>query len=209
MIAGKCLSRVLLSNPSFNYADGLVKTVVRSADLVGVADGALSKVAVQTIVKVFGQRNELEQIAELVLEIGRYVKSKKFAANPDLLRTFLQLSISDGVSDIDIKNATDRGDRKAKRSHVSKREKKVRKFGKMVDTKIREGEAERRKSEVQRFQRQMAQSMFLTYFRVLKTGECIERLFFSSWFLSFSALQLPTLRCFRQCSREWPDGATC
>ncbi len=195
VIAGKCLSRVLLSNPSFNYADSLVKTVVRAADLVGVGDGALSKVAVQTIVKVFGQRNELEQIAELVLEIGRYVKSKKFAANPDLLRTFLQLSISDGVSDIDIKNATDRGDRKAKKSHVSKREKKVRKFGKMVDTKIREGEAERRKSEVQRFQRQMAQSMFLTYFRVLKTGKECNELFSTSLSLKhvvFASFQLPS-----------------
>ena len=41
-------------------------------------------------------------------------------------------------------------------------------FGLMITTKVREGEAERRRSEVQRFQRQMAQSMFLTYFRVIK-----------------------------------------
>ena len=170
VIAIKAVGRIFLSNPSFNCADSLVKIVVRSSDAPEVAGGAMSKLAVQTIVKVFEQRNELEQIAELVLEIGRYVKSKKFSANPDLLRTFLQLNISDAVSDIDIKTASDRGDRKAKKQHVSKREKKVKKFGKMVDSKIREGEAERRRSEVQRFQRQMAQSMFLTYFRVLKTA---------------------------------------
>jgi hypothetical protein len=136
VIAAKCMSRVLLSNPSFNYAESWVKVLVPAADRVEVAGGAMSKVAVQTIVKVFEQRNELEQISELVLEIGRYVKARKFVANPDLLRTFLQVSIGDGVSDIDIKNATDRGGRKAKtQPHVSKREKKVRKFGKMVDNK--------------------------------------------------------------------------
>jgi hypothetical protein len=136
VIAAKCMSRVLLSNPSFNYAESWVKVLVPAADRVDVAGGAMSKVAVQTIVKVFEQRNELEQISELVLEIGRYVKSRKFVANPDLLRTFLQVSIGDGVSDIDIKNATDRRGRKAKtQPHVSKREKKVRKFGKMVDNK--------------------------------------------------------------------------
>lgn len=109
--------------------------------------------AVQTIVKVFGQRNELEQISELVLEVGRHVRSRKFVANPELLRTFLHLNISDAVSDIDVK--ADRAERKGK--HVSKRDKKKHKFSKVVDSKIREGEAERRKSEVQRFQRQMAQ----------------------------------------------------
>jgi nucleolar complex protein 3 len=40
----------------------------------------------------------------------------------------------------------------------------------MITTQVREGEAERRRTEVQRFQKQMAQSMFLTYFRVLKTA---------------------------------------
>ena len=135
VIAVKCLGRVLLSNPSFNFADGLIKALVPAADRVEVGDGAMSRAAVQTIVKVFEQRNELEQISELVLEIGRYVKAKKFVANPDLLRTFLHVSIGDGVSDIDIKSASDRGGRKPKAPHVSKREKKVRKFGKMVDNK--------------------------------------------------------------------------
>jgi hypothetical protein len=81
------------------------------------------------------------------------VRSRKFVANPEMLRTFLHLNISDAISDIDVNS--NRVTRKEK--HVSKREKKKHKFSKVVDSKIREGEAERRKSEVQRFQRQMAQ----------------------------------------------------
>ncbi len=37
-----------------------------------------------------------------------------------------------------------------------------------VEENVREAEAGRRKSELQKFQRSMAESMFLTYFRILK-----------------------------------------
>ncbi len=76
LIAIKSLSKVLLANPSFNCSDVLIKALVAAGDLQQVMDGAVSTVAVQTVVRVFEQRSELEQISELVLEIGRYVKVK-------------------------------------------------------------------------------------------------------------------------------------
>jgi nucleolar complex protein 3 len=170
LIATKALAQVLLSNVSFNYSDSLVQMLVPCADWTSICGGALCKVAIETIVSLFEKRNELEQIYFTVLEIGRYVKRRKFNANPDLLRTFLQLVISDAITDIDIRSAFERGDKKKVSKHESKKDKKLRKFGKMVDKKVREAESERRQSEVQKFQRQMAQSMFLSYFRVLKTA---------------------------------------
>lgn len=40
LVAVKALARVLMANPSFNYADMLVKTLVRAADLTHIMDGA-------------------------------------------------------------------------------------------------------------------------------------------------------------------------
>jgi hypothetical protein len=77
LIAVKSLSKVLLANPSFNCSDVLIKALVAAGDMQQVMDGAVSTVAVQTVVRVFEQRSELEQISELVLEIGRYVKVKQ------------------------------------------------------------------------------------------------------------------------------------
>ena len=166
-VGTKALSKVFLTNPSFNFGDRVLKFIVRSANH---KNAAVASAAVATIAGLFEQKAELEQILGAVLEIGRLVKEKKFVVNAALVRTFLKLDISDNIVDIDIKNVNERKVRKEK-VFVNKKEKKARKFGKMVEAKVKAGEAERRKAEVQRFQKQMAQSMFLTYFRVLKTAQ--------------------------------------
>lgn len=167
LIATRALNKIFLSNPSFNHGESLVKLLIPCADRMDVVNGEAAQVAVETIGALFEKRHELEQIYFTVLEMGRYVKSKKFRCNPRMLATFLRLSISDAIADIDIKNTSDRNSKQ----HVTKKEKKARKFGKMVDNKVREAEAERRRTDVERFQRQMAQSMFLTYFRVIKSTQ--------------------------------------
>lgn len=118
----------------------------------------------------------------------RCLQQKRNEAHPPLLQAFLHLVIGEGVSDIDIKTEAERGVRKKDRVHLSRceearrsfgchflahidsfrKQKKQRKLDKEVEAAVREADAGRVKSDLQKFQRSMAQSMFLTYFRILK-----------------------------------------
>lgn len=166
LIAAKAINKVLLANPSFNFGEDLLELVIKFANRTDLED--VSELCITTIQGVFAKEMELEQILFGVQKIGALIKQKRNEANPALLRTFLHVIIGEGVGDIDIKSEAERGIRKKDRVHLTRKQKKQRKLDKQVDEHMREAEAGRRKSELQKFQRAMAQSMFLTYFRILK-----------------------------------------
>eukprot|EP00727_Mastigamoeba_balamuthi_P007130 m51a1_g3037 putative nucleolar complex protein (710) ;mRNA; r:915817-918255 len=171
--AARAVARLLAAKPLFNFRTNLIDLVVprMNSGRVKVAEECCERV-----VELFQADRHGGVSLEVVRRISKMLKTCSFAANPRVLETFLELDVAD--ADVQInpfapgsglaeeeaapKKGKDEG------PHVSKSKRKLDKAERIIEGEFKEAEATVSRKERKKMQCAILDSVFATYFRVIK-----------------------------------------
>ena len=173
-----CLAELLKTRPEFNFRSNIIALLV---PLMGVLDDdegirAASASASSTAARrnaarasirstirdavehVFDHDQSGHVSLEIVHLIGRHVKSRNYAAHPDMLRVLFGLKLRVDLKDESVQKRLKRGAKK-KNNKMDEISRGLRETSGVVD------HAERERSQAK-----MLEDMFVTFFRVMRKG---------------------------------------
>jgi len=144
LTCAKCVGTLLTSVPHFNFRPNLISVLV---PLMNVNSKKLSDYANQVFETLFEDLNNEEASLEATKKISNYIKAKKFRVKPDIIRTFLQLPLTEELPEgTNLLKLTP----KHKKKHLSQKQKKQRKVAIARYIEYQEEKAEKDKEKTQR-----------------------------------------------------------
>lgn len=180
LVTVRAVCILLEAKPYFNFRENLLEMVVpklaspRRRVFLEVA-GAVRKVI----------RGDISGVItlEIVRRVGRLLKSLNYRCAPEALEPFLAIELEKdliinpfmaidgrtrGGDDEDDEEGNKKKQKKKNEEYVSKKQKKMDKAEKIIAKEFRESEAEYTKEELRKTHTAILDSMFGTYFRILK-----------------------------------------
>ncbi|XP_013420494.1 nucleolar complex protein 3 homolog [Lingula anatina] len=163
-----CMCDLLVTHQNFNFRSNLVTVVVPFMNHKNVK---LSDHVCECVEKIFKSDKLGEITLEIVQHINRMVKSKGEHVQPKVLETCLSLKIKE--SDI-INKEEEKEDKKMtkkqKMQTMSRKERKRNKQMEVLEKELQEAQATVDKKKRARTFTDIVQTLFLVYFRILKTA---------------------------------------
>ena len=177
-VAISCVCTLLLSVPHFNFRTELLNVLVR--ELGGREATSDFNKCIETLEKFFAQDDDGAASLEAVSLVTKMMKARDYRVREEVLNTFFQLRL---LSELTAQSSTTKTDkpedisklhgRKVKKEKFEHRSKKERKFArerKAVEKEMREADATVNYEEREKMQSETLKMVFVTYFRILKTG---------------------------------------
>ncbi|ESO89812.1 hypothetical protein LOTGIDRAFT_164850 [Lottia gigantea] len=164
-ISVKCLAGLLARHPHFNYRKDLIQVVI---PFLNHKKPELSTYVCECIVSVFKNDKLGESTLEVVRAIGKFIKSKDFTnIQPKVLETYLSLRIID-VEKLIAETAPKQEKKKAE--EMSRKEKKRKKKMRVLENELLETKATEDKNKKLKLHTEIIETVFHTYFRILKSA---------------------------------------
>ncbi|XP_048745661.2 nucleolar complex protein 3 homolog [Ostrea edulis] len=164
VLAARCLCEILRTHPHFNYRNNIISVLVPYMNRGNREVGSIVCKAVQDI---FRNDKAGEVSAEIVKSISKMIKVREFKVRKEVLDTFLSLKIKEVDYDGDsIKK--DGKSRKEMMKKLSRRERKKKKRMELLEHELLETRASEDKNRKIKMHTEIIQTVFHTYFRVLK-----------------------------------------
>ncbi|KEF59959.1 uncharacterized protein A1O9_04807 [Exophiala aquamarina CBS 119918] len=177
-VAISCVCTLLLSVPHFNFRTELLNVLVR--EFAGrEATSDLNK-CIETMEKFFAEDDDGAASLEAVTLVTKMMKARDYRVREEVLNTFFQLRL---LSELTAQSSTTKTDkpedmsklhgRRVKKEKFEHRSKKQRKFArerKAVEKEMQEADATVNYEEREKMQSETLKMVFVTYFRILKTG---------------------------------------
>jgi nucleolar complex protein 3 len=167
VIAIRCLCELLTSHPHFNYRSNIIALVV---PFLAKRDAQLSDMVIECIRQLFAEDKAGDVTLEVVRLIGRVIKAKKFAVHPKVLATFLSLKVKEVAKSGEEEEKPRKMTRDERFKQFSKRERKRQKQMAHLEKELQDAAVEDNTKRRLRLNTEIINTVFLTYFRILKTG---------------------------------------
>ncbi|KAK7110009.1 nucleolar complex protein 3 homolog [Littorina saxatilis] len=167
IIAVQCMCKLLTSQPHFNYRNDIVNFLV---PLMNHKNAKISDAICQAVREIFFTDKSGEVILEIVRAMARLMKSRKFNVQPKVLRTLLSLKIKEINMD-QAGGPSKRMLKKEKFKKFSRRERKRLKQSEELERELQETRATQDKEQRMKVHTQIVETMFTTFFNVLKQEE--------------------------------------
>lgn len=158
------LCSLLVTHPHFNFRTEIISVVLR---FITSSNAELSDTVCEAVKQLFKDDKSGEVSLEVVRLIGRIIKVKMFKVKPKVLDTFLSIRIKQ-VEKPEDKEKSQKLTKEDKMKKFSKRERKRHKAMEHLEKELREAAAEEDVKHKLKVHTQVINSVFLTYFRILK-----------------------------------------
>ncbi|KAK3812849.1 MAG: nucleolar complex-associated protein-domain-containing protein [Benniella sp.] len=167
-VAIHCMCNLLTNITHFNFRLNLMTALIARMSRRHWSE--LSETCSKTFKEVFKEDESGEASLDAVKLITKMIKSKSYLVHPNVINVFLTLRLKEelptrhgGDEDTNPKKR-----KKKEKVHISKKNRKLLKAKKEVETEMKEAEAVVDKEEKLRVQTETLKLVFVTYFRVLK-----------------------------------------
>lgn len=165
----KCLCELLVKHPHFNYTNNIIVVIV---PYMNNRNSKISDVACDCVRQCFKEDKAGNVTLEITKSIGKMIKARDYRVQPKVLDTFLSLRIKE-VSYTDPLSKDEK--EKEKKNHnmnekLSRRERKKKKRQMFLERGLQETKATEDKKLRLKLHTETIQSVFLTFFRILKNA---------------------------------------
>lgn len=160
-----CMSSILVSKPYFNFSSNIANFLVVFLDHK-IED--IRKVVAECFSQVFREDKRGEMSLIVIRGINQYIKVHKNLVHVEVISVLLHLQVRHISSDPIQDEKSKKVDLKKQRLELSKKEKKRRKKMKHLEKEMLEVKAEENKSQKQKVFAEIANILFMIYFRILK-----------------------------------------
>ncbi|XP_071828024.1 nucleolar complex protein 3 homolog isoform X2 [Apostichopus japonicus] len=170
VVACNCLCDLLLNLAHFNYRVNIISLVV---EMMFYRKQAISDASIKCMQRFFRQHKVDDGIPEAVSFISKKIKGKHFKVPHKILDTFLHLRIKETNlrKDENLEEAQKKKqDRKDKMNKMTRTERRYTKRQEALESEQREAIHEQDDNKIIQLNTRVIQSVFATYFRVLKTA---------------------------------------
>ncbi|KAK3095067.1 hypothetical protein FSP39_009879 [Pinctada imbricata] len=164
LLALRCLSELLVTHPHFNYRTNIIVVLV---PFMNNQDKEISKLACDAIRKVFREDKLGEASLEIVRNISKMVKVRESRIKREVLDAFLSLRIKQVDFDGEITKQSGK-EKKEMMKKMSRRERKRKKKMEYLEKELLETKATEDKNRKIKLHTDVIESVFYTYFRILK-----------------------------------------
>ncbi|XP_078310966.1 nucleolar complex protein 3 homolog [Crassostrea virginica] len=165
VLAARCLCEILKSHPHFNYRNNIIKVLV---PYMNRGNKEMREIVCETVQDIFRHDKSGEVSLEIVRCIGRMVKIREFKVKKEVLDSFLSLKIKE--VDYDGENTKQDGKtRKEMMQKMSRRERKRKKRMEQLEHELLETRASEDKKKKIKMHTEIIQTIFHTYFQILKS----------------------------------------
>ncbi|XP_061184775.1 nucleolar complex protein 3 homolog [Saccostrea echinata] len=167
VLAVKCLCELLKTQPHFNYRNNIITVLI---PLMNRGNREVSGIVCETVQEAFRGDKSGELSLEIIKCISRMVKAREFKVKKEVLDTFLSLKIKE----VDYEGDSVKKDGKTRKEmmkKLSRRERKKKKKMELLEHELLETRASEDKNRKIKMHTEIIQTVFHTYFRVLKSLE--------------------------------------
>ncbi|XP_034329054.2 nucleolar complex protein 3 homolog isoform X1 [Magallana gigas] len=165
VLAAKCLCEILKAHPHFNYRNNIITVLVPH---MNKGNKEVRDIVCDTVREIFRSDKSGEVSLEIVKSISRMVKIREFKVKREVLDSFLSLKIKEVDYDGDLVKQ-DGKTRKEMMKKMSRRERKKKKKMELLEHELLETKASEDKNKKIKMHTEIVQTIFHTYFRVLKS----------------------------------------
>nr|KAG5707619.1 hypothetical protein BaRGS_031001 [Batillaria attramentaria] len=163
-VAVQCLTQMLVSHPHFNYRSNIITFLV---PFMNRKNPKISDPVCDAMKQLFRSDKSGEATLEIVRAVSKLVKNLGLEVQPKVLATFLALKIKE-VNTEEAKGIK-KMKKKEKMQKLSRRERKLMKQKEELDRELQETRATEDRQKRLKVHTEIVQTMFLIYFRILKT----------------------------------------
>lgn len=157
------LGDLLYHKTHFNFRSQIIRTLV---PILGSPNDVLYNTALKYIATLFKDEKKGAVSLEITRAITKYIKLKNYRVNQKTLHILIYLNLTVSMEDNeDIFNPV------SKKKHMTKKEKKQMKKDKELEKEMAIVSAEENRQEANKIQSELLKTIFLLYFKVLKTPE--------------------------------------
>lgn len=160
-----CMSSLLISKPYFNFSSNIANFLVVFLDN---KNEDIRKMVAESFSQVFQEDKRGEISLIIIRGINQYIKIHKNLVHVEVISVLLSLQIRHISSDPIEDEKRKKIDLKKQRMELSKKEKKRRKKMKHLEKELLEVKAEENKSKKHKVFSEIANILFMIYFRILK-----------------------------------------
>ncbi|KAI9832659.1 MAG: hypothetical protein M1819_004244 [Sarea resinae] len=174
-VAISCACALLLAVPHFNFRGDLLKILVDKMSARTVDADFLN--CTDTLEQLFREDEDGTPSLDAVTLLARMMKARHYRVDESVLNTFLHLRLLSEFSSKGSQNHVDKTEEqdsfkgkklKQKREFRTKKQRKLEKERKVVETEMKEADATVSHEERDRMQAETLKLVFVTYFRILK-----------------------------------------
>eukprot|EP01125_Pyxidicula_operculata_P023140 TRINITY_DN983_c0_g1_i1.p1 TRINITY_DN983_c0_g1~~TRINITY_DN983_c0_g1_i1.p1 ORF type:complete len:729 (-),score=216.86 TRINITY_DN983_c0_g1_i1:1377-3563(-) len=160
-IAVKCVGKLLVGIPHFNFRANLIDLIV---PLMDSKCREISSIARTSIRELFKQTGHSDAALEAAKKVSAFIKSKSYRVSSEVLRSFMYLPLNTALPEGTnvLLGIT------PKKKVMSKKEKKKQKEDAQLQKDLQEAAAEEDREEKRKIQTETLKVVFLIYFRILK-----------------------------------------
>lgn len=162
LVGVQCMCKLLTAHPHFNYRSDVITFLV---PFMNHKNSKFSDVVCQAMKDVIIEDKSAHVSLEIVRAMAKFIKSRKFEVQPKVLQVLLSLKIKEMRTE---KAASKKMLRKEKFQKLSRRDRKRLKQQEEVEKDLEETKATNDKEERLKVNTQIVESMFATFFNVLK-----------------------------------------
>ncbi|KAL3864374.1 hypothetical protein ACJMK2_006064 [Sinanodonta woodiana] len=166
-ISVRCMSAMLVNHPHFNFRNNLITFLV---PFMNDQNPKISDVVCEAVKAVFRTDKLGEATLELVKCIGNMIKAQGFSVQTKVLDTFLSLKIKE-INSTQPGEKTEAQKKKDTLKNLSRREKRHKKEIQLLEIELLETKATEDQKRKLKLHTDIIQTVFLTYFRILKKAQ--------------------------------------
>eukprot|EP00005_Dracoamoeba_jomungandri_P005521 CAMPEP_0174260724 /NCGR_PEP_ID=MMETSP0439-20130205/10371_1 /TAXON_ID=0 /ORGANISM="Stereomyxa ramosa, Strain Chinc5" /LENGTH=919 /DNA_ID=CAMNT_0015345031 /DNA_START=28 /DNA_END=2784 /DNA_ORIENTATION=- len=168
--AVKCLCKLLVQAPYFNFTANIIAMVVPLMDRDN--DQYVSSQCCKAIRSVFENDTRGHYSLQIVKLVGKYIQQKSFNTNVEVLNTFLGIKFTDSLKEgeVTLDPVKQHLTRKQKNKMSSKQYQDYKEM-KKVESEMQKVAAEQNEEERHIIQTDILRAVFVSYFRILKKSK--------------------------------------
>ncbi|KAJ8025806.1 Nucleolar complex protein 3-like [Holothuria leucospilota] len=170
VVGCRCLCDLLLKLAHFNYRTNIISIVVA---MMFFKNRTISDIAIDCIRRLFAEHKVEDGIPDAVSFISKKIKGQNFQVKPKILDTFLCLRIKETNlrKEESLEEKKKRHlERKQKMNKMSRSQKRYQKQMEVLEKEQMAAEQKMGEKKTLQLSTEIIQSVFATYFRVLKTA---------------------------------------
>ncbi|XP_022110470.1 nucleolar complex protein 3 homolog isoform X2 [Acanthaster planci] len=164
-VAVRCLCTLMTSLHHFNYRTNIINVVV---SLLTSENEEICNTCCLNIRQLFKTDHLGEAVLDAVRFISRLVRSHNYSVSPKIMNTFLSLKIKDVALPEEEEKKKKLIEKREKLKKMSRSQRKHQKRLVEVEKELQATEASENKNKRKKLHTEIIQSVFATYFRILK-----------------------------------------
>ncbi|XP_038070833.1 nucleolar complex protein 3 homolog [Patiria miniata] len=164
-VAARCLCSLMTSLHHFNYRTNIINVVV---SLMTSEHEEICNTCCLNVRTLFKTDHVGEAVLDAVRFISRLIRSHNYSVSPKVLNTFLSLKIKEVTLPEEEDKKKKLIEKKEKLKKMSRSQKKHQKRLAEVEKELQATEASENKNKRKKLHTEIIQSVFATYFRILK-----------------------------------------